>query len=145
MDTVVFIFTRALLPPCASRLVAVSLFHAFCMAASNYRVVCNLHAITVYNARARALNSLRGRSLAPDRPLLSVPLRASVVICPVTERGYAISARFVAHPAMDAISLLARLIISTRKLSRIHRRRGRVCELVRHRAVIHCLGEKCLR
>lgn len=26
--------------------------HAFCMAASNYRVVCNLHAIMVYNAEA---------------------------------------------------------------------------------------------
>lgn len=41
-----------------SRLVA-TFCHAFCMAASNYRVVCNLHAIMVYNAEA-PLNSLSG-------------------------------------------------------------------------------------
>ena len=56
--------------------------HAFCMAASNYRVVCNLHAIMVYNAEA-PLDSLYGHPVQLQLPFLyhpslSLPLSLSL-------------------------------------------------------------------
>lgn len=95
------------------------------MAASNYRVVCNLHAIMVYNAKARRwILSTAARRSRTAPIILPIP---SLCNLSSDRKGYAISACFVAHPAMGP---LARLIISTRKLSRIHRC-GRATRLLR--------------
>lgn len=109
MDTATFIFTPSCLASCCN------VFHTFCMAASNYRVVCNLHAIMVYNAKARRW-ILSTAARRPRTAPIALPIPS---FCNLSSdrKGYAISVRFVAHPTMGS---LARLIISTRKLSCIH-------------------------
>jgi len=75
-----------------------NVFHTFCIAASNYRVVCNLHAIMVYNAKARRW-ILSTAARRPWTAPIALPIPS---FCNLSSdrKGYAISVRFVAHPTI---------------------------------------------